>query len=226
MVKALVLGHDLLKDTPNTPVGNSVGSNPTLVIYSLFFVPFPPSPPSSGPLLTHTPPTRRTRLPPTNMPTVPLHLSPSEPTTASTNPLPELLHTPSGLALIELQGTLNLPPPPPPSPPPPQPPTSPADGGVTAVGTFVFPQDPSSRKVWLYIGQHQRMTGEMKKLATPLGVVRRRIPTADRMEVETDGGEEGGGEGGERWEGEEIEIAGVVRWKIVFSGRPEPVGGM
>ena len=97
---------------------------------------------------------------------------------------------------------------------------------MTAVGTFVFPQDPSSRKVWLYIGQHQRMTGELKKLATPLGVVRRRIPTADRMEVETDGGEEGGGEGGERWEGEEIEIAEVVRWKIVFSGRPEPVGGM
>lgn len=94
---------------------------------------------------------------------------------------------------------------------------------MTAVGTFVFQQDPASRKVWLYIGQHQRMTGEMKKLATPLGVVRRRMPAADKMDVEIGGR---GGEGGERWEGEEIEIAEVVRWKIVFSGRPEPVGGM
>lgn len=55
----------------------------------------------------------------------------------------------------------------------------------------------------MYVGQHQRLTGEVKKLPRALGVVRRRE-----------------GAGGE----DELEIVEVVRYKIVFSSRPEPVG--
>lgn len=57
----------------------------------------------------------------------------------------------------------------------------------------------------MYVGQHQRLTGEVKKLPRALGVVRRR--------------EEAAGE-----EGDELEIVEIVRHKIVFSSRPEPVG--
>jgi chromosome transmission fidelity protein 8 len=62
------------------------------------------------------------------------------------------------------------------------------------------------------------MTGECKKLGKPLGLVRKRErPDRDRamggMDVE-----EGSKE-------EELEIVEVVRYKIVFSNRPEPVGG-
>ncbi|KAI5794581.1 putative sister chromatid cohesion protein Ctf8 [Pyronema domesticum] len=127
------------------------------------------------------------------MPSIPLHLSPTIPHTPTSNPLPQLLQTPSGLALVELQGTLN----------------HPNDG--TVIGTFFFPKD-DGKKVWLYIGAHQRMLGEIKKLSTPMGVLRRRTPG---------GGEEDNG--AEKWKGEELEITEVVYWKVIFSGRPEPV---
>ena len=53
------------------------------------------------------------------MPTIPIHLGPlASPVTGSTsaskpdasNPLPPLIQTPLGLAIIEIQGTLNIPP--------------------------------------------------------------------------------------------------------------------
>jgi chromosome transmission fidelity protein 8 len=148
------------------------------------------------------------------MPSIPLHLSPTTLHTPTSNPLPQLLQTPSGLALVELQGTLN----------------HPNDG--TVIGTFFFPKD-DGKKVWLYIGAHQRMLGEIKKLSTPMGVLRRRTP-AEKGDVEmsgmAEGGERDGAEGetegdngGEKWKGEELEITEVVYWKVVFSGRPEPV---
>jgi chromosome transmission fidelity protein 8 len=62
------------------------------------------------------------------------------------------------------------------------------------------------RRVYMYVGQHQRLTGEVKKLPRALGVVRRREAA----------GEEG--------DGDELEIVEIVRHKIVFSSRPEPVG--
>lgn len=61
------------------------------------------------------------------------------------------------------------------------------------------------KKVLLFVGQHQRLTGEVKKLAKPVGVLRRR---------------EGDGEGRE----EALEIVDVVRYKILFAHRPEPIG--
>ena len=61
------------------------------------------------------------------------------------------------------------------------------------------------KRVYLYVGKYQRLTGEVKKLPNPLGILRRRQEegiTAD-----------------------EVEVVEVVYWKVIFSGRPEPVGG-
>lgn len=119
----------------------------------------------------------------------------------SSNPLPTLLHTPAGLALLELQGTINLPDP---------------DEAIN-VGRIDFPEykpdaitfDPAStawmRRVYLFVGQHQRLTGEVKKLPRAVAVVKR-----------CDGeGEEGK---------DDLEVVEIVKYKIVFSSRPEPVG--
>ena len=59
------------------------------------------------------------------------------------------------------------------------------------------------KKVYLYVGRHQRLTGEVKKLSNPLGVIRR-VASA------------GAG-------GEELEIVDIVYYKILFSSRAEPV---
>ena len=68
------------------------------------------------------------------------------------------------------------------------------------------------------------MTGEVKKLGKPFAIIRRRRQVGDGDVEMMDGverGEEKGGEG----EDEELEIVEIVRFKIVFSSRPEPVGG-
>ncbi|KAF1916965.1 Ctf8-domain-containing protein [Ampelomyces quisqualis] len=144
------------------------------------------------------------------MPSIPLHPRPLSFTPPTENPLPHLLHTPSGLAILELQGTFHFPAP-----------TDPL--GSTQLGKLVFPlynpalNDPADTKwmkrVYLYVGKGQRMTGECRKLAKPLGVVRM---------VKRDGQGDVSMEGRQ---GEEMEIVEVVKWKIVFSSRPEPVGG-
>lgn len=81
------------------------------------------------------------------------------------------------------------------------------------------------KRVYLYVGKGQRMTGECKKLGRPLGVVRRReVGGGDgggNTDVRMGDGEEEDGRGQE----EELEIVEVVRYKIVFSSRPEPVSG-
>ncbi|KAL1995798.1 hypothetical protein VTN49DRAFT_664 [Thermomyces lanuginosus] len=149
------------------------------------------------------------------------------------NPLPSLLQTPSGLAILEIQGTINI-----------------GDnlGDIPAIdeqqdndaenkrnesstspsietelGTLVFPnyhRDEEKnggaewmKKVYLYVGRFQRLTGEVKKLPKPVAVIRRR----PRQSEEGDGGGNGG-------EGEELEVVEVVKYKLLFSSRPEPVG--
>ncbi|KAG8164524.1 hypothetical protein KVR01_006442 [Diaporthe batatas] len=152
-------------------------------------------------------------------------LHPSTPAPAGAgkdNPLPQLLQTPSGLALLELQGTINLPG---------------AEGAADGpgeqqqqaplpIGRIDFPDyrpdsitfDPAGtawmKRVYMYVGQHQRLTGEVKKLPRAVGVVRRR-------QQQQQPGAGGGGGGGV---GEELEVVEIVKYKIVFSSRPEPVG--
>lgn len=66
------------------------------------------------------------------------------------------------------------------------------------------------------------MTGECKKLANPIAVLRKRVGE--------DGGEDvdmGGTEGeGKRGKEEELEIVEVVRYRVIFSARPEPITGV
>ncbi|KAK4198472.1 Ctf8-domain-containing protein [Triangularia verruculosa] len=139
------------------------------------------------------------------MPTsISLH-PPTTPLTPAPSPLPQLLRTPNGLALLELQGTINLPQSDSPEP--------------LQIGQLAFPdyiegetkpgEGPWMKKVYMYIGQHQKLFGEVKKLPAPVAVVRKRAASGQGQ------GEEEGVE--------ELEIVEVVRWKLVFSGRPEPV---
>ena len=147
------------------------------------------------------------------MPTIPIYpptksLEKRPTDSNNNNPLPQLLQTPSGLALIELQGSVN---------------TSfeSSDSEIASalsLGRMVFPgYDPSAPdndtpwngdRVFLYIGKHQRMSGEVKKLSKPIAILRRR--SAD----DSMGGEVG----------EELEVAEIVRFKVLFAQRPEPVG--
>lgn len=132
-------------------------------------------------------------------PSATLHPRGPSASSTSSNPLPPLLHTPAGLALLELQGTINLPNP---------------DEAIN-IGRLDFPDyqpdaitfDPAStawmRRVYFFVGQHQRLTGEVKKLPRAVAVVKRRE------------GEEGK---------DELEVVEIVKYKIVFSSRPEPVG--
>ena len=159
------------------------------------------------------------------MPLIPLHPPHPHRTPPAPNPstLPQLLHTPSGLAILELQGTINIP------PICLSGPSDPKNGTATHVGRIVFCNDgkegKEGQRVYLYVGKYQRLTGEVKRLGMPLGVLRRRRDGLGRLEggermdgVEGGGVEEGGGGG------EELEIVEVARWKVIFSSRPEPVG--
>lgn len=71
------------------------------------------------------------------------------------------------------------------------------------------------KKVYFYVGQYQRLVGEVRQLAKPLAVIRKREEGRNGNMME-------GVEGREEVE-EELEIVEVVRLKIVFQGRPEPV---
>ncbi len=138
----------------------------------------------------------------TTMPIIPLHISPAQTAANPINLLPRLLQTPSGLAILEIQGSINLPSASPSSP-------------TIPIGRLVFPdytangspEDKSwMKKVHLYVGQHQRLTGEVKKLPNPVAVIRKR----NSGETIAEGGE--------------LEIAEIVHFKVLFSSRPEPVG--
>jgi chromosome transmission fidelity protein 8 len=122
---------------------------------------------------------------------------------STASPLPSLLKTPGGLALLDLQGTINH---------PKQPNGEPLIGDFS-FGRLEFPEyDPDSviggtawmKRVFLYVGEYQRLNGEVKKLAKPFAIVRKKTKQA----VEED----------------ELEVVDIVKYKLLFSGRPEPVG--
>ncbi|KAK4069870.1 uncharacterized protein Triagg1_6665 [Trichoderma aggressivum f. europaeum] len=129
--------------------------------------------------------------------------------TTTTNPLPTLLQTPSGLAILELQGSINLP--------------QDTQGETlkdVEFGRLEFPEySPDAigtawmKRVHMYIGQHQRLTGEVKKLPKALAVVRKR---QNRM-LESSSGPY-------MEEGDNLEVVDIVKYKLMFANRPEPVG--
>ncbi|KAJ5102597.1 hypothetical protein N7532_003126 [Penicillium argentinense] len=155
------------------------------------------------------------------MPSINLHPTSSDATrttsstvpVAASNPLPQLLQTPSGLAIVELQGTINLP-------------SIEAEEEYyekygspsskhgasfeTPVGKLMFPDysplNPDDTKwmkrAYLYVGRYQRMTGEVKKLPRPIAVLQKRASAAHS---------------------EELEVVEIVRYKVFFKNRPEPV---
>ncbi|RMY56033.1 hypothetical protein D0864_13704 [Hortaea werneckii] len=71
------------------------------------------------------------------------------------------------------------------------------------------------KRVYLYIGKHQRLTGEVKKLLRPIAVLRRKSPADGSKECATAGG--GSGD-------DDLEVAEIVYYKLLFAYRPEPVG--
>lgn len=90
-------------------------------------------------------------------------------------------------------------------------------GKEIPIGRLVFPDYVEGeegqtwmKKVYLYVGKHQRLTGEVKKLPRAVAIIRKR-KGADRGMDGVDGQEE-------------LEIVEIVKFKILFSTRPEPVG--
>ncbi|KAI1388262.1 uncharacterized protein F4822DRAFT_402295 [Hypoxylon trugodes] len=134
----------------------------------------------------------------------------------SQNPLPQVIQTPSGLAILELQGIINLP-------------DTPESNGDNSqklnIGRLIFPdyhpetQDPSStswmKRVHLYVGEHQRLTGEVKKLPKAMAIIRKRTKPEGDIDMT---------EGESESKAEDLEVVEIVKYKLVFSSRPEPVG--
>ncbi|EXJ81752.1 hypothetical protein A1O1_07817 [Capronia coronata CBS 617.96] len=132
------------------------------------------------------------------------------------SPLPSLLQTPSGLAIVEIQGTIHG---------PFQDESTEDQGPATMtrpIGRLEFPlfnpEDKEDgkwmKKVYLYVGKHQRLTGEVKKLAKPLAVIRKIDQSDDAGDADSIGG----------GSNENLDILDIVKYKLLFSGRPEPVG--
>lgn len=160
---------------------------------------------------------------------IPLHTSVDRSITTLENPLPKLLQTPSGLALLELQGTINLPEPDLEDDEISNAPDSSGQTHQTPIGRLIFPEyDPANpddtewtKRVYLYVGKHQRLTGEVKKLPKAFAIISRKD---NKSTPQTDGdvpmqGEDSGTV-------DELEIVEIVKWKILFSTRPEPVGAL
>ncbi|KAI0850234.1 hypothetical protein F5Y00DRAFT_233975 [Daldinia vernicosa] len=134
--------------------------------------------------------------------------------TAGQNPLPQLLQTPSGLAILELQGTINVPE------------NNEDNTQKVTIGRLVFPdyhpetQDSSStawmKQIHLYVGEHQRLTGEAKKLPKAMAIIRKRTKSGEDVEMAD--------EPSSSSTVEELEVVEIVKYKLVFSQRPEPVG--
>jgi chromosome transmission fidelity protein 8 len=74
------------------------------------------------------------------------------------------------------------------------------------------------KQVYLYVGKHQRLTGEVKRLGKPVAVLRKRA-----TEETTVGMDDIENEGVFETTGEELQVIEIIMFKILFAGRPEPV---
>jgi chromosome transmission fidelity protein 8 len=113
--------------------------------------------------------------------------------------------------------------------------TSPLDNSLesstshdTDVGRIVFPHYIPSmlgeedlrwmKQVYLYVGKHQRLIGEVKRLGKPVAVLRKRA-----TEETTVGMDDIENKGVFEKTGEELQVVEIIMFKILFAGRPEPV---
>lgn len=133
------------------------------------------------------------------MPSIPITV-PAPQNKSIANPLPNVLQTPSGLAMLEIQGTLNST-------------LQTEPGAKIPIGKLDFPlydpKEPATDTAWqkrvhLYVGKNQRLTGEVKKLPQPLALLRKATVQPA--------------------EGEALEVAEIIYYKAIFASRPEPVG--
>jgi len=121
------------------------------------------------------------------------------------NPLPQLIQTPSGLAILELHGSFKVSD------------EAAREGESAGAGIRLAkidfplynPEDPGDdswmKKVFMYVDRGSRLRGEVKKLPKAFAIVRRR-------------------EGQPEGSSEVLEVAEVIKYKIYFSERPEPIG--
>lgn len=136
------------------------------------------------------------------------------------SPLPQIVQTPSGLALLELQGTINHP-------------KDTTTGEALPdfnFGRLDFPDYSPDvigsawmKRVFLYVGNYQRLNGELKKMPKAFAVVRKKHSPGEVDGDVTMANEEGEDRGAEE-KGEELEVVEIIKYKLIFSGRPEPVG--
>lgn len=155
------------------------------------------------------------------------------------NSLPQLLRIPSGLAILELQGTINIP-------------TSNFAAEVEnvinkdcenshvkepklelksgsseglSIGRLFFPDydenDTSKttwmKKVYLYIGSNQKLTGEIIKLPKAIAAIqKKKDDTKDKSSVLDKDQDLNNPR-------VQLEIVDIIKYKILFANRPEPV---
>ncbi|CAI5759764.1 unnamed protein product [Candida verbasci] len=114
-----------------------------------------------------------------------------------------IITTPYGLTLLEIQGELNLP-------------DKVVENNENFIkvdeiydavkfGNLVFDQKETN-KVILFIGNSQRLLGTIEKLNTPLGVLKIPVKNDDNMEIE-----------------EDIKMIDIVKHKLIFKQRPLPI---
>lgn len=106
---------------------------------------------------------------------------------------PSTLVTPYGRAVVEIQGVLNLP-------------TQPPPAAHESAANFIKVDDSTAvkfgrvefdgRKVTMFIGQLQRLIGEIVELKTPLGLLK--VLSG-------------------------IEMVDVIKQKVIFKDRPHPI---
>lgn len=165
------------------------------------------------------------------------------------NPLPKLLQTPSGLAILEIQGTINYP----------------AEGNEDILGCFedgdseslpsksnaksrcreskighlVFPDyddknfDDTAwmKRVYMYVGHYQRLTGEVKILPKAIAILGRSKDRGNNYGMYEDNGPKTVENPKNYFYDDDddrdiqLEILEIVKYKILFANRPEPVGG-
>lgn len=144
---------------------------------------------------------------------MPIALLSQSNTAPTVTTLPSVLQTPSGLILVEVQGTihvgahtlvsteglgLNS-----------QSENAPAEEkSVRFLGTFDFSQ-VEKKEITLVIDEHQCLRGKITKLKAPLAVLKMDNATRD-------------GDGGTS-DQISIPIMGLIESKVVFSTRPEPI---